>query len=122
MEKAALAVAESSVAVMVLLNPDDTDMEFWPLKPREVALTPPAEFTARRLRPVGIIGLQGAQAVCAFKEPLDTPVVNSLAMAFLEYIRVMLGRSFTAQTEERQKGDEVGWLERLHLLPDMRIN
>jgi len=118
MEKAAHAAAESSVAVMVLLNHDNTDAEFVALKPRQAAFTSPEEFTARKLRPVGVIGLRGAQPVCAFKEPLDSPVVNSLATAFLEYIRVLLGQGFAEQME----AVEIAELERVWSIADTRPN
>ena len=120
-EKAALAVADSSVAVMVLLNHDNTDAAFVALKPHQADFISPDEFTARRLRPVGVFGLQGLQPVCAFKEPLEAPVVNGLATAFLEYVRVMLGDS-EMQPAEPRIDDSVTWLERLHALPDSRLN
>ncbi len=123
-EKAAQAVADSSVAVMVLLNHDNTDAAFVALKPRQADFIPPDEFTARRLRPVGVVGLQGLQPVCAFKEPLEAPVVNGLAVAFLEYVRVMLGGSFEMHPAEPEPciDDSVAWLSRLYALPDTRMN
>jgi hypothetical protein len=120
MEKAAHAVAESSVAVMVLLNHDNTDAEFVALKPREAAFTAPEEFTARMLRPVGVIGLQGAQPWCAFKEPLDSPVVNSLATAFLEYIHVLLGQG--QGFAEQMEAVEIAELERVWSIADTHPN
>jgi hypothetical protein len=120
MENAAHAVAESSVAVMVLLNHDNTDAEFVALKPREVAFTSPEEFTARKLRPVGVIGLQGTQPWCAFKEPLDSPVVNSLATAFLEYIHVLLGQG--QGFAEQMEAVEIAELERVWSIADTHPN
>jgi hypothetical protein len=120
MEKAAHAVAESSVAVMVLLSRDNTDAEFVALKPREAAFTSPEEFTARMLRPVGVIGLQGTQPWCAFKEPLGSPVVNSLATAFLEYIHVLLGQG--QGFAEQMEAVEIAELERVWSIADTRPN
>jgi hypothetical protein len=121
-EKSTQVVLESQIAVMVLLNPDSTDMEMWPLRPRQAATTMPEEFAARKLRAVGVAGLCGAKAICAFKEPLDPTVVGAIGTAFAEYIGVLLGDSIAVQIEERQKGDEVAWLEQLHQLPDTRMN
>lgn len=117
-------VAQSSIAVMVLLNADNSDMEFWRLRPSvpEGALTPAVEFVARKLRPVGVVGLSGSTPLVAFKEPLSPPVVQAIAFAFLEYLRVLIGQSFAEQTQSQQKGDEVEWLWRLRSLPDTRMN
>lgn len=118
-------VLNSNIAVMVLLNQDNTDMEFWRLKPCQAAeseLTTRAEFAARKLRPVGVAGLQGTTPAVALKEPLDPAVVGAIGTAFAEYIRALIGDSVAMQIEERQKGDEVSWLDRLHQLPDARVN
>jgi hypothetical protein len=120
-EKATQVVLDSSIAVMVLLNQDNTDLEMWPLRPRQAALTSQEEFAARKLRTVGVAGLCGTKATCAFKEPLDPTVVGAIGTAFAEYIHVLLGDSIAMQIEEQQKGDEVAWLEKLHQLPDTRM-
>jgi hypothetical protein len=112
-------VLDSSIAVMVLLSPENTDMEFWLLRPHMDARTSREDFDARRLRSVGVIGLQGVTPACAFKEPLDAQIVNGIAGAFLEYIRVLIGQCFV---NEHHTGDAVGWLDRLYLLPDSRAN
>jgi hypothetical protein len=106
---------------MVLLSQDNTDLEFWMLRPRQAAkseLTPPEEFAARKLRSVGIVGLCGLKPRCAFKEPLETPIVNKIAAAFLEYLRVLLGGQIAEQTEAA----EIAELERLYGLPSGRPN
>ena len=85
-ERSTQIALSSSIAVMVLLNPDATDLEFWPLRPAPLApcaLTGPQEFTARGLRVAGVVGLTGLKAACAFKEPLEDRVVASVAAAFL---------------------------------------
>jgi hypothetical protein len=121
-EKSQQVVLESQIAVMLFLNPDNTDLEMWPLRPRQVATTSHEEFAARKLRTVGVVGLSGTKGVSAFKEPLESAVVDGISTAFLEYVRVLIGDNIAMQIEEWQKGDEVAWLEQLHLLPDMRMN
>lgn len=125
--RSAQITLDSSIAAMVLLNPDATDVEFWPLRPTCAApgaLTGPAEFTARRLCVVGVVGLSGAKALCAFKEPLATPVVAAISEAFTYYCRVLLGENFTeqmaAQLEQQQAGDFVQFAEALWSLEDAR--
>ena len=121
-ERATQVACESQVVVMVLLNADNTDLELWPVKPLQnaAALTTPEEFAARKLRPVGMVGLQGTMARVVFKEPLESHVVDAIAMAFTEHVRFLLGNNIAVQVEE-QKGDEVAWLERLYSLPDTRM-
>ena len=104
---------DSSIAVMVLLNPDATDMELWPIcPPPQSGLTTPEEFTARQLRPVGVLGLCVTESRAAFKEPLDVSTVDALARAFTAYVNALLG--------QRQAGDSLEWCERLFALPDTR--
>jgi len=121
-EKATQVVLDSSLSVMVMISPGNTDLEFWRLKPVQAPETTPEEFAARKLRAVGVVGLRGTKATCAFKEPLDPAVVDAIATAFTDYIRVLLGDSIAMQIEERQVGDEVAWLEQLYQLPDTRMN
>src|ERR1700723_560571 len=104
---------ESSIAVLVLLSSDNTDMEFLPLRPRQLTereLLTPEEFAARKLRSVGVVGISGAQPRVAFKEPLSVSVVDRIAAAFLEYLRVMLRQGFAEQTATA----EVQELERFY--------
>jgi len=114
-------LSDATVAVMVLLNPDATDIEFWRVRP-ELAdrseLTPKEEFTARQLRSVGFVGLKGLTPFCFFKEPLDKRVMNSIVAGFLEYLRVSLGGCFAEQIE----GVEIAALEQLFALQDGRPN
>ncbi len=123
LEKSAEVVLNSNIAVMVLLNSDNTDMEFWRVRPCQAeSPTTREEFTARKLRSVGVAGLCGTKAVCAFKEPLHPDVVGAIGNAFAEYIHALIGDSVAMQIEERQKGDSVSWLNQLYQLPDARVN
>jgi len=125
-ERSTQIALSSSIAVMVLLNQDATDLEFWPLRPApsQCALTGPQEFTARGLRVAGVVGLTGLKAACAFKEPLGDRVVASVAAAFLEYVRVAIGQSFAdqlaAELEQREAGDFVQFAEAVWSLTDPR--
>jgi hypothetical protein len=121
-ERSQQVVLDSSIAVMVLLNSDNTDLEFWMIAPHEQTaseLTSREEFAARKLRSVGVVGLRGIQSLVAFKEPLDTFVVARIATAFADYVRVLMGQSLVHRIQE-QKGDAVEWLERLYALEDPR--
>jgi hypothetical protein len=123
-ERATQIVNDSSISVFVLLNHDATSTEFWPLCPAaQSEVTGPQEFTARRLRSVGVVGLAGTQPMCAFKEPLDTRVVEAIGDAFVAYIRALLGESFIAQWGEQlnsHAGDFVQFANALLSLPDTR--
>ena len=121
LERSTKVARECSISVVVLLNSDNTDLEFLPLAPRQLTeseLLTPGEFAARKLRSVGVVGLSGAQARVAFKEMLSVSVVDRIAAAFLEYLRVMLRQGFAEQTEAA----EVQELERFYLLEDTRLN
>jgi hypothetical protein len=128
--RSAQIARDSSIAVMVLLNHDATDMQFWPIRPRRVAqsaFTSPEEFAARQLRPVGVVGLSGLKSMCAFKEPLEPPVVEAIAGAFMAYIRTLLGlgdsfaEQMGTQLERQQAGDFVQFAEALWSLEDPRL-
>jgi hypothetical protein len=128
-EKSRNIANEASIAVMVLLNPDATDSEFWPLKPAaQSPLTSETEFAARKLRPVGVVGLCGTKAQSAFKELLPDPVVRAIGTAFIEYVRVSLGQGFVEQlaaevnrrAAEVEAGDFVQFAESLWALEDPR--
>lgn len=97
LERLEQVAADSEMAVMVLLNPDNTDLEFWPLKPRPAAETAPAEVGARQLRSVGVIGLNGPAPHFALKEPLDQAVLDAVADAFKAYVKVLVGEEFAKQ-------------------------
>ncbi len=115
MQRAAQVVCDSSIAVQVLLNPDNTDLEIWPLKPEanESELTSRQEFAGRALRSVGVIGfgLQGLKPFTAFKEALEPDVVNAISRTFLEYLRVLIGESFSDAAE-------IAELERIYAYRD----
>jgi hypothetical protein len=118
-ERAAQVACNSQIAVQVLLGSENTDVELVPLKPNQFSsYLSPEEFTARRLRPVGVVGLSGINTLVSFKEPLPSHVLKLIAVAFSEYIRSLLGRSF----EELQVAAEVAELERLYETPDYRVN
>jgi len=118
LERAKQIVQDSDVAVMVLLGHGNADMEFWSVWPRETRLTSQEEFTARRLRPVGVFGLlPGFIAVGEFKESLDGQTMHALSTAFKEYVRVLWGMDAAKQAEmERAE------LRRLWNLEDTRPN
>lgn len=103
-ERAAQVARESDIAVTVLLNPDATDIQFWPLHPHQAALTGPEEFCRRQLRIVGVIGLRELTPLCAFKEPLEWHSMANLIAAFLEYV------------EYQHREDEIARLNRLYVL------
>jgi len=121
MERAAQVACESDIAVWVLLSSGNDDVEFVSLRPHlatQNQMPTPGEFTARGLRPVGVLGLFGLRPRCSFKEPLPPRVVDAIAAAFLEYVRVMIGEQFAATMQTA----ELVELERLYRLPDDRLN
>jgi hypothetical protein len=67
---------------------------------------------------VGIVGLSGFNPLCSFNEDLPPHVVEAIATAFLEYVRVLFGRGFAEQIAEAEAAE----LERLYVLPDTRMN
>jgi hypothetical protein len=116
-ERIRAVVSECSLSVQVLLSRDNDDLEFVRVEPQR-AYMPPEELAARKLRSVGFVGLSGLKPRCAFAEPLEPPVVNAIAEAFAEYIRVLLGENFA----EHIAAAEVAELHRLFGLPDPRMN
>jgi hypothetical protein len=99
-ERAAQLEADASVAVMVLSDPDCTDIELFMLKPRQV---PEAELAhlasvghSRNLNPIGVIGLVGSTPKCALREPLEPGKVSRLVDAFLAYLRALFSDGFGA--------------------------
>lgn len=116
-ERAKAVVWESQIAVQVLMSSDNDDLEFVRVGSQRAYISP-EEWTARRLRAVGFVGLDGLKPRCAFAEPLEPPVVNAIAEAFAEYIRVLLGENFA----EHMAQAEIDELERLFSLPDPRMN
>ena len=117
-ERIRAVVSECSLSVQVLLSQDNDDLEFVRVEPRR-AYIPPKEWAARKLRSVGFVGLSnGLKPVSALSEPLEPPVVNAIAEAFAEYIRVLLGENFA----EHMATAEVAELHRLFGLPDTRMD
>ncbi len=115
-EKALEVAMSSSVAVLALSNPDCTQIEMLPLKPRPMTeseqIAVRAKFIGRDLRTVGVIGLAGIEPKCAFKEPMEPEHVNTLATAFLSYLQALYAGCFL--------DSEAAELERLAALPDLR--
>lgn len=120
-ERSTQVVRDASIAAIVLLNSDNTDMELLALCPRqtpESELITGEEYTARKLRSVGVIALnERGLPQAAFREPLEASVISAIAAGFTEYIRVLIGKHLTEQTEAA----EIAELERLYLLPDTRF-
>ncbi len=120
-ERATYVATNSQIAVQVLMSQRNDDIELVPLRPHMVPYMTPAEFAARQLRAVGVVGVVGVATRCAFNEPLPESLVASIAMAFAEYVRV-----FTDSTEPQTApvttsgGDSIIWCERLYALPDTR--
>jgi hypothetical protein len=115
-EQSTQLALDASVAVLVLTNAQCDDMEFLPLKPRQMTESEKAELVTRwpgrGLRSVGVIGLVGTAPRCALKEPLEPEQVSALAGAFLAYIHVL----FCDSLAEQQEGVEIAELERLYAL------
>jgi len=125
-EKSTQLALDSSVAVLVT-NAQVDDLEFLPLKPRQMSETDRAELAARwpgrGLRSMGVIGLVGTSPRYALKEPLEPEQVSTLAGAFLAYLHVLFSDSFKqegAATSEPGHNDFVQFAERLYALEDSR--
>lgn len=116
-EQAEKIACESNIAVMVLLNPDSTDMEMVMVRPTHDVSKMPSreEFARRQLRAVGVVGVNGLKPMSAFREPLETAVIHRISAAFLAYLRVLLGESFTQQCEAAELER---YYARLYSLPD----
>lgn len=121
-ERAGELAVESSVAVMILSNPECTDVELMPLRPRPMTDIERARLAARwhgrDLDSLCVIGLVGVIPRVVLKRPVDPEKVAALSDAFLAYVHSLLGDSFAAQIEAA----EVEELERMYLLPDTRPN
>ena len=121
-EKSTQLALDSSVAVLVLSNPECTDLEFLPLRPRQMSTSDRVELAARwsrrNLRSIGVIGLVGTCPRYALKEPLETEQVSALTDAFLAYLHVLFADSFAEQLE----GAEIQELQRMWSLSDPRTD
>lgn len=119
-ERSTQLALDASIAVLVLTNAQGNDVEFLPLKPRQMSESETAELAVRwpgrGLRSVGVIGLVGTSPFCALKEPLEPEQVSALAGAFLAYLHVLFRDSFAVQ----QEAAEIAELERLYAQADMR--
>lgn len=115
-ERSAELAVESSVAALVISNPDCTDVEFILLRPernpaREAELT--ARWPGRELQSIGVAALCGASPRFVFKKaPLAPEQVTALAGEFLSFLHTLFLDGFAAQ-----QNDE---LRRMLLLPDPR--
>lgn len=123
-EKSIQIACDASIAVLALSNSEGTDLEFLPLKPQSMSQSYAAELRARwpgrNLRTVGVIGLVGASARVALKEPMEHPEqISALAEAFLAYVTALLGGNL-AEALVCGIDDSVSWCERLYALPDPR--
>lgn len=89
-EESAQIALNSSVAVLALSNPDCTDVELLPLRPRLMSDHEQAALAAfwhgRNLEAVGVIGLVGSTPKFALKKPLGPEQVSALADAFLHHV------------------------------------
>jgi hypothetical protein len=111
-ERAEALTAQSSIAVMVVGCPERGAVEFLMLKPKPLEPSGLTGVWQRDFRSIGTLGLVGCTACAALKEPLEPRQVDTLAVAFLEYVRVLL--------TPRNTGDEIEWCERLYALEDPR--
>jgi hypothetical protein len=121
-EKSTQLALDASVAVLALSNPDCTELELLPLKPRQMSETERAQLAARwpgrNLRSIGVIGLVGTTPKYALKDALEPERVSALTDAFLAYLHALYCDSFAAQQETA----EIRELGRLWSLPDTRMN
>jgi hypothetical protein len=124
-ERSTQLALDSSVAVQVLLGSAPGDAEFIPLRPRPASQQMwdelKARWPGRGLRSVGVIGLIGTTPQVELKEPIGEEQCCRLAEAFIAYLNVLFQGNFAAHREAVQ-ADEIAELERLYMLPDMRLN
>lgn len=118
-ERSQEVARNASIAVLVLLSHDNTDLEFWNLRRSQAEWTSSHAFTTRGLRSVGVVGLslQGKPLV-AFKEDLSPSVVDGISNAFLVYLNALLADSFAEQREDIETQE----LRRLFALCDPYVN
>jgi hypothetical protein len=115
-EKSTQLALDASIAVLVLTNAQFDDVEFLPLKPRQMTESEKAELVTRwpgrGLCSIGVLGLVGMTPRSAFKEPLEPEQVTALAGAFLAYLHALFSDRFAEQLE----GAEIAELERIYAL------
>jgi hypothetical protein len=115
-EQSTKVALDSEIAVMVLSNPECTDVELLELKPRQRATSELAALASRwhgrNLQSIGVIGLCAATPRFAFKTDLAPEQLSALADAFVEFIQRAVCDSLAAQQEAE--------LRRMWMLPDTR--
>lgn len=114
-ERSAQLACESSIAALVISNPDCNDVEFLLLRPkrepeREAELS--ARWPGRGLQSVGMAALCGVSPRFVFKAPLAPEQVSALAGEFLSFLHTLFLDGLSAQ-----QNDE---LRRMFSLPDTR--
>ncbi|HEX4032527.1 MAG TPA: hypothetical protein VHX20_19340 [Terracidiphilus sp.] len=121
--RAAEAARGSQLVLQVLLSPDNDDIELVCITAASAGRPFPItaeDFTARKLRSVGCVGvslgLDGFTPHVALIEPLEPHVINAMGCALTEYIRVLVGNALIEQIALA----EVTELERMYVLPDSR--
>lgn len=102
-ERSAELALESSVAALVISNPDCNDVEFLLLRPkrepeREAELT--ARWPGRDLQAVGMAALCGASPRFVFKAPLAPEQVSALAGEFLSFLHTLFLDGLTDQQND----------------------
>ncbi len=101
-EKSTQLALDSSVAVLVLGNEDCTDIEMWPLKPKQMSLSERDYLQkcwhGRGLKSLGVMGLVGASPRFALKDQLEPEHISALADAFLEHVYAVFCDGFAEAT------------------------
>lgn len=112
---------EASVAVFVLGNPECTDVEFLPLKPRmadgQMLAELKARWPGRSLDSIGVIGLVGTAPQLALKGPLQPEQVSRLFGAFFTYLQALLADTFAglAPAVNAPPRPEYDWVSRRYV-------
>ena len=107
-EHATEIVQGSGISAHVLLSKDGECCFFWPIF-TGLDTVPPHDIGGMSIRTVGIAGRTGDHNTMAFNEPLDSSVLDAVGNAFTVYCN-------TVNTLE------VAELERIHSLPDDRMD
>jgi hypothetical protein len=121
-EKSTQLALDASVAVLALSNPDCTELELLPLRPRQMSESEQAQLAARwhgrNLRSIGVLGLVGTTLKYALKDTLEPEQISVLANAFLMYLHALYCDSFATQQETAETQE----LQHMMSLPDTRMN
>jgi hypothetical protein len=110
MDKIEKFVAESEYTVALLGNPESTAFELVPID--TLSESESRALSARGLGFLGVIGLVDGQFRTALEVEQSVSTSQALARAFVQHITARLS------APKRDNGD---WLERLHALPDPRM-